>query len=81
MGIPMDEALVSRIEEALRKLSPYLSVDGGGVELVRFDAGTVHLRLIGNCIGCPGADITLKYGIESALRQEVPEIQRITLEE
>ncbi|MEE8105879.1 MAG: NifU family protein [Planctomycetota bacterium] len=77
----MDEVLVSRIEEALRKLSPYLSVDGGGVELVRFHAGTVHLRLTGNCIGCPGADITLKYGIESALRQEVPEIQRIALEE
>ena len=77
----MDEVLVSRIEEALRKLGPYLSVDGGGVELVRFDAGTVHLRLTGNCIGCPGADITLRYGIESALRQEVPEIQRIALEE
>ena len=81
MGDPMDKILVSRIEEVLRKLGPSLSVDGGGVELVRYDAGTVHLRLIGNCIGCPGADITLKYGIESALRQEVPEIQRIALEE
>jgi Fe-S cluster biogenesis protein NfuA len=47
------------------------------VELDRVEGDTVYLRLTGACVGCPGADITLKYGIESALTEEIPEIARV----
>lgn len=71
------ETVTERVREALRKLGPALSVDGGGVELDRVDGDTVYVRLTGACIGCPGADITLKYGLESAVTREVPEIARV----
>ncbi|MHC4548507.1 MAG: NifU family protein [Planctomycetota bacterium] len=66
-----------RVQEVLRRLGPTLSLDGGGVELERIEGATVYLRLTGACVGCPGADITLRYGIESAITQEVPEISRV----
>lgn len=66
-----------RVHDVLRRLAPSLSVDGGGVELDRIEGDTVYLRLLGACADCPGADITLKYGIESTLSEEVPEISRV----
>jgi Fe-S cluster biogenesis protein NfuA len=70
------------VEDILRRIGPSLRVDGGGVELDRIDGDVVYLRLTGACIGCPGADITLKYGIESAITEEIPEIGRVlTVEE
>ncbi len=73
MEIPVED----RVRAVLRRLGPALSVDGGGVELDRIDGEAVYIRLTGACIGCPGADITLKYGIESAVTEEVPEIRRV----
>ena len=69
--------MTERVREVLRRLAPALSVDGGGVELDRVEGDTVYLRLTGACIGCPGADITLRYGIESAITEEVAEISRV----
>ena len=71
------DPVAQKVLAVLRKLAPALSVDGGGVELDRVEGDTAHIRLTGNCIGCPGADITLKYGIESAVTEEVPEIKRV----
>jgi len=71
------DAVADRVRAVLRRLGPALSVDGGGVELDRVEGDTAHIRLTGNCIGCPGADITLKYGIESAVTEEVAEIKRV----
>jgi Fe-S cluster biogenesis protein NfuA len=73
----MAESLEDRVREVLRRLGPSLSVDGGGVELLRIEGTTVYLRLTGACIGCPGSDITLRYGIESALTEEIPEVKRV----
>lgn len=73
----MEETLEGKVREVLRRLGPSLSVDGGGVELDRIEGTTVHLRYTGACVGCPGADITLKYGIESALTEEIPEITAV----
>ena len=69
--------LEERVLEVLRRVGPSLSVDGGGVEFDRIDGDAVYIRLTGACIGCPGADITLHYGIESAITEEVPEIARV----
>lgn len=69
--------LEERVRDVLRRLGPSLSVDGGGVELARIEGDAVYVRLTGACIGCPGSDITLHYGIESAITEEVPEIARV----
>ena len=69
--------LKERVLDVLRRLGPSLSVDGGGVELDRIEGDAVYIRLTGACVGCPGADITLHYGIQSAITEEVPEIARV----
>ncbi|MGH7162448.1 MAG: NifU family protein [Planctomycetota bacterium] len=73
----MEATLSERVRDVLRRIAPSLSVDGGGAELLRVEGDAAFVRLTGACVGCPGADITLKYGIESAITEEIPEIVRV----
>jgi Fe-S cluster biogenesis protein NfuA len=60
------------VQKVIEKIRPYLQRDGGDVELVQVnDDKTVHVRLQGACHGCPGAQMTLKSGIERTLREEI----------
>ena len=63
-----------KIETALADIRPYLQADGGDVELVDVENGIVRVRLTGACGGCPMSQMTLKQGIETHIRKEVPEI-------
>jgi Fe-S cluster biogenesis protein NfuA len=70
--------LKERVTEVLDNVRPSLQADGGDVELVSVeDNGIVKVRLQGACNGCPHAQITLKQGIESYLRNEIPEITAV----
>lgn len=67
--------LQERVEQALGTIRPHLQADGGDIELVDVnDEGVVSVRLAGACRGCPGAMMTLKMGVERALKRQVPEI-------
>jgi len=66
-----------KVEEVLNKIRPSLIMDGGNVELVEVDDGTVKVRLVGACAGCPMSTMTLKMGIEKILKQEIPEIKEV----
>ena len=66
-----------KIEAALKQIRPALVADGGNVELVDVDEGVVKLRLTGACSGCPMATMTLRLGIERALKEQVPEIKEV----
>jgi Fe-S cluster biogenesis protein NfuA len=66
-----------RVEEALKKIRPALEADGGGIELVDIVDGVVSVRLQGACKGCPGAQMTLKMGVERILKEEVPEVKSV----
>ena len=66
-----------RVEEALKKIRPALEADGGGIELVDVVDGVVSVRLQGACKGCPGAQMTLKMGVERILKEEVPEVKSV----
>ncbi|MDR2051777.1 MAG: NifU family protein [Treponema sp.] len=63
------------VRKALDNVRPSLHADGGDVELVGVsDDGIVSVKLTGACGGCPMAEMTLKMGIESYLKKEVPEV-------
>jgi Fe-S cluster biogenesis protein NfuA len=47
------------------------------VELVDIDGGVVKVRLMGACGGCPMAQMTLKGGIEAALKERIPAVERV----
>jgi len=66
-----------KVEEILGRIRPRLQADGGDVELVEVSEGIVKLKLTGACGGCPMATMTLRLGIERALKQEVPEVKDV----
>jgi Fe-S cluster biogenesis protein NfuA len=63
-----------KVEAALAELRPYLQADGGDVELLDVNDGTVTVRLTGACGGCPMAAMTLKDGVERIIKEHVPEV-------
>jgi Fe-S cluster biogenesis protein NfuA/nitrite reductase/ring-hydroxylating ferredoxin subunit len=68
-------------EEALDTVRPYIESHGGEVELLRVEDGRVHVRLQGACVGCAGSAMTLKRGIEEALREHMPGFVEVVSEE
>jgi Fe-S cluster biogenesis protein NfuA len=71
------DALVARVREVLDECRPLVQADGGDIELLDVQGGVVHLRLTGNCVGCPSSQATLKQGIERRLKSRIPQISGI----
>ena len=70
--------LKEKVEKTLEKVRPSLKADGGDVQLVDVEAdGTVKVKLMGACGGCPMSQMTLKMGIEKILKQSVPEVKGV----
>jgi len=68
--------LTERVTEQVNILRTLVQQDGGDIELIDVaeDTGVVSIRFQGACVGCPGAAITLKMGIERNLREKIPEV-------
>jgi Fe-S cluster biogenesis protein NfuA len=80
MNLEVNMVNKEKIKDVLDKLRVSLQADGGDAELVEItDEGLVKLRLQGACSGCPMAQVTLKEGIERALKEHVDE--QIVVEE
>ena len=73
--------VLERIEHTINKIRPYIQADGGDVQLVDFKDGVVIVRLLGACLGCSSIDTTLTDGIQAILMDEVPEVERVVLDE
>jgi NifU-like protein len=67
---------INLIQETLeREIRPELQKDGGDIELVDIDGSNVIVALRGHCVGCPGAEYTIKLGVQEKLRELVsPEL-------
>ncbi len=73
-----DKTFEQRIKEVIEVIRPSLQAHGGDVELAGVDDdNTVRVRLQGACQGCPGAQMTMKMGIERILREKVPEVKEV----
>ena len=66
-----------KVEAVLDKIRPMLANDGGNVELVDVNDGTVKVRLTGACGGCAMSSMTLKMGIEQIMKKEIPEVKEV----
>lgn len=70
--------LHNRIESALESIRPYLKADGGNVKFIEVDENkVVKLELLGSCGSCPMSAMTLKAGVEEAIKRAVPEIEGV----
>ena len=66
------------IKAVLEKIRPSLQMDGGDVEFVSVDEnGVVKVKLRGACGSCPSALMTLKFGIENRLKEEVKGVTEV----
>ncbi len=63
-----------RVQKVIDRIRPAVQMDGGDIQLVDIVEGVVRVRLVGACVGCPSSTMTLKMGIERAIRAEVPEV-------
>lgn len=73
-----DEPVVRRIKEILRDdIRPAVAMDGGDIRFHSFKDGVVYLHMQGACSGCPSSMYTLKEGIETRLRDALPEVKMV----
>lgn len=70
--------MLLKIESFVEKyIAPSLKSHGGKIEVIDFDNNTLFIKLSGACQGCAAASITLTKGVETQLKQEFPEIEKI----
>ncbi|TFF36485.1 NifU family protein [Mucilaginibacter psychrotolerans] len=71
-------SLIDQVEAALDTIRPYLEADGGNVSVEEITPeNVVKLKLLGSCGSCPMSIMTLKAGIEQAIKKAVPEITAV----
>lgn len=70
--------LIGRAKEALESIRPYLEADGGNITVESIsDDLTLHVQLHGACSSCSMSEMTLRAGVEEAIKHAVPEIQHV----
>ena len=78
MGIITDRELLSKIERALDEIRPYLEADEGDIKLIEVtDDMVVKVKLMGACSSCNVSMMTMKSGVEQAIKRAVPEIKEV----
>ncbi len=72
------EELVKKVESVIDQIRPYLQADGGDIKFIELtDDNIVYVELLGACKGCPMSMMTLKSGVESAIKKAIPEIKSV----
>jgi len=66
-----------QVEAILDKLRPMLMMDGGNIELIDVKDQEVFVHLVGACGMCPSSTMTLKMGVERAIKEQMPDIKRV----
>ena len=72
-----EQEMRDKVEDILDRLRPMLMADGGNIELVDVKDGEVFVHLVGACGMCPSSSMTLKLGVERALKEALPEVKRV----
>ena len=74
----MKHELTQKVIDALEQVRPYLQADGGDISFVELtDENVVKVKLQGACGSCPHAVMTLKNGVEVAIKRAIPEITAV----
>jgi Fe-S cluster biogenesis protein NfuA len=71
------DRLAERVRAVLEQIRPAVKADGGDVEFIDIVNDTAQVRFHGACVGCPSSNLTLQFGIERAVKAQVPEIKKV----
>ena len=78
MGIITDKKILDKIEVALQEIRPFLEADGGDISFIELtDEWVVKVKLMGACSSCNISMMTLKNGVEMAVKRAVPEVKEV----
>ena len=78
MGIITDKKILDKIEVALQEIRPFLEADGGDINFIELtDEWVVKVKLIGACSSCSISMMTLKNGVEMAVKRAVPKVKEV----
>jgi Fe-S cluster biogenesis protein NfuA len=66
------------VETIIERIRPALNADGGDIEILGMTDTVVRVKLTGACAGCPSAEMTLRLGIEAAVRRARPNLRVVT---
>lgn len=72
------DTTIDNIKAVLEQLRPAILQDGGDIHFVRFENGTVFVKLHGACVSCPISFMTLKMGLEVQLKDRIPGVLCVT---
>lgn len=76
----MQEADRMRIEKILDEdVRPKLLQHQGDVRIVEWKEGILKIKLTGHCAGCPSATLTTEEIIETAVKERMPEVEKVVL--
>lgn len=74
-GASHEESTIRRILD--EEIRPAVAQDGGDITFEKYENGVLFLHMKGSCAGCPSSTMTLKMGIETRLREEIPDLVEI----
>lgn len=66
-----------KIINIIETLRPFLLSDGGNIEFLKLENNKVYIKMMGACSNCEMLDVTLKEVIETAIKEEIPEISEV----
>ncbi|PKP35514.1 MAG: hypothetical protein CVU00_01820 [Bacteroidetes bacterium HGW-Bacteroidetes-17] len=73
-----NKELEQKVKNIIDQVRPYLQQDGGDIKFVNItDDLVVNVELMGACGACPYSTMTLKNGVESAVKKALPQIKSV----
>lgn len=73
----METEIIIKIKEILENIRPYLNMDGGDVEFIKYEDKIVYVHLTGACQNCLFSDDTIKNGLYETIKSEIDEIEGV----
>ena len=78
MGIITNKKIITKIENALTEIRPFLESDGGDIHFIELtDNWVVKVKLVGACSSCNISMMTLKNGVEVVVKTAVPKVKKV----
>ena len=72
------EEITKKVQNVISQIRPYLQQDGGDIEFIEYtDDNVVNVKLLGACGSCPYSTMTLKNGVETAMKKAIPEVKSV----
>lgn len=73
-----DSEVIKQIKRILNtEIRPVVALDGGDIVFANYNEGILSLHMKGACSGCPSSTATLKEGIETRMKELLPEIKEV----